>query len=748
MAKKIEIIKTETANDYTPTAVASTVYSADIKVDGIALDYHAEKGKEALVLVVDGVQRDLIPGKVYEAQDRYQIAVVKVYRVGGPSAAPWSGAREEEKATYYFRQALLVDGGKVKDEYSVKDAIVGGSYDAAKAEGITLDAHGAYFNGILLDNGTEYEIRDSKFYAYGDGGDDLSGWGASIMADNKSKLTVKDSYIETEGAIRCGLYVDNTSIAAVEDSVIYTKETPDTYEEYTALVPAMMKRVPFALGMEGTVRSLNVMADGQGIFKDSIIVSTGWGAISCDSGTAYDICGTYCLDCENVLSGIGTLEVAQPGKEYTAVKEAGGVKYGYTVCGSGYVTYADSGVHNRYKNVEFYSPDYIQIMGSGRSGSEYVDSYLYAGHNAFMTQQSAGGTYELVRTKVDTVDALLQIKSGAANTGFSNIIVDDSQIHFSGKSTRAKDGILVELVESDDAGNPGITTYTINDHAEEAEATSSSVADCNATFRNGDYTGDIYNCIYNYRQVLNVTVENAALKGTVSSSRAVHVDLEGNVVPNGTVLNAFLGSKEYDHADYMAEKGGQSGDCLIIGRYCHTAAPMLNNPVNMTLSRSKWIVTGNGYLNELSVDALEDITADTPVTVEVKKLTAAGKAYKDGSYTVGNVTITVDSTQIEVADNGVADAGQTYGNVIYTFIAATESGEFDSKAVTVKRQNYIDGNLYFKLVPAEGYEIVSFTGKGGSISKNTAGGELGIYEYVLSPEEGSAAMDVNIVVKK
>lgn len=194
------------------------------------------------------------------------------------------------------------------------------------ANGITIHADGAHFNGILLDNGTEYEIKNSEFYAYGDGGDDLAGWGASIMADNKSKLEIKDSYIETAGAIRCGLYVDNTSVADVKDTVIYTKETLDTYEEFANLVPAMMKRVPFALGMEGTVRSLNVMADGQGIFKDSIIVSTGWGAISCDSGTAYDICGTYCLDCENVLSGIGVLEIAQEGKEYTAVKEVNGKK--------------------------------------------------------------------------------------------------------------------------------------------------------------------------------------------------------------------------------------------------------------------------------------------------------------------------------------------------------------------------------------------------------------------------------------
>lgn len=744
---KLEIINTKVANDYTSTAVASTVISAAYKEDGTEHTVSAEDGK-TLILVVDGIQKDLLAGKTYEVKEKYSILPVKITRIGGPSAAPWSGAKEEEKATYYFRQALLVDDGKIVPEASATDIIANGSYDEKRADGVTVHADGAHFNGILIDNGTEYEITNSQFYSYGDGGDDLSGWGASIMADNKSKLEITNSYIETAGAIRCGLYVDNTSIADVKDTVIYTKETPDTYEEFANLVPAMMKRVPFALGMEGTVRSLNVMADGQGIFKDCVIVSTGWGAISCDSGTAYDICGTYCLECENVLSGIGTLEIAQDGKEYTAVKEINGVTYGFTVCGSGYVTYADSGVHNLYKNVAFYSPDYIQIMGSGRSGSTYQDSYLYAGHNAFMTQQSAGGTYELIHTTVDTVDALLQIKSGAANTGFSNIILDCSKINFSGTSTRTKDGILVELVESDDAGNPGITTYTINDHAKEAVATSSTVADCNATLKNGEYKGDIYNCIYNYKQVLNVELENAVLTGAVSSTTAIHVDLEGNVVPNGTVLNAFMGSKEYDHADYNAEKGGQNGDCLIIGRFRHTVAPMLNNPINLTLKNSKWQVASDGYLNSLAADSLDDIQAASPVTLCVKALQIAGVSYEDGAYTEGNVTITVDSTVIEVADNGIADAGQTYGNVAYTFYAADANGEFDSKSISVKRQNYIDGNLYFTMIPAEGYEILSFDANGGSICKNTTGGELASYEYTLCPDEGTVSMDVNVVIKK
>ena len=745
MSMKLTILRTEVANDYTTTAIASTVTAAEYAVDGKATTMTAAEGC-ALVLVVDGVQRDLLAGCTYEVEDSFTVREVKVYRVGGPSAAPWAGAKEEEKATYWFRQALLVDGGEIVENGSVTEAIVGGKFDEKSAEGITLVAGGTHFNGILLENGAKYAIRGATIMAHGDGGDDLAGWGTAVMADNRSELEIADSYFELDGAIRCALYVDNASIADVHDTVIYTKETEDTCEEFANLTPGMMKRVPFALGMEGTVRSLNVMADGQGKFRNCVVVSTGWGALSTDSGTAYDVCKTYAIDAEDTLSGIGTLEVAQEGKEYTATKTVNGVTYGFTVGGSGYVTYADSGVHNRYRNVEFYAPDYIQVMGSGPSGSTYIDSYLLSGHTAFMTQQSRGGTFELIDTKIDTVDALMQIKSGAANTGFSNLIVDGCEVNFSGTSGRAKDGILTELIESDDAGNPGITTYTICDTAHEAEATSASVADSSATFKNGTYLGDIYNSIYNYRQKLNVTLENATLTGTVSASQAVHVDMEGNVVPNGTVLNAFMGSEEYNHANYAAEKGGFSGECKLIGHFRHTAATMLNNFIDLTLVKSAWNITGEGWLNALTVESLEDLAADKPVTIHVKALTVGGEVYGDGTYTSGNVTIEVDTTVIEVKDNGIVDAGQTYGNVKYAIVAVMEDGTPNSKAIAVRRQNYVDGNLYFTVMPAEGYKVVSVVGEGGTLSANTAGGEVEAYDQVIVPVLGNKEMSVTVTV--
>ena len=125
-----------------------------------------------------------------------------------------------------------------------------------------------------------------------------------------------------------------------------------------------------------------------------------------------------------------------------------------------------------------------------------------------------------------------------------------------------------------------------------------------------------------------------------------------------------------------------------------------------------------------------------------------GESYADGTYTEGHVTVEVDSTVIEVKDNGVVDAGQTYGNVKYALVSLLEDGTPDSKAFTVKRQNYVDGNLYFKLLPEEGYRIVSVSAEGGVLSENTAGGELEAYEQVVVPYLETKEMTVTVTVAR
>lgn len=58
------------------------------------------------------------------------------------------------------------------------------------------------------------------------------------------------------------------------NSVISAYESLSTKEEYDALVVPMMKRTPFALGMEGVVRATNVLGSATATYEDSIVVSS------------------------------------------------------------------------------------------------------------------------------------------------------------------------------------------------------------------------------------------------------------------------------------------------------------------------------------------------------------------------------------------------------------------------------------------------------------------------------------------
>ena len=332
----LEITAVSYENGLTTTGRASTVNSVSYTVDGgEEITETADSGK-VLTLVVDGAQEELEEGAVYTVDSSFQVVETTVYKTGGPSAPPWQP--DSDKSTYYFRQALLIDDGTLLEDGSVTAAVVGGSYDSSSATGITVTSNGSHFNGLYVTGNSQYTVSDSEFYAYGDGGDDFSGWGAAVMADENTDLTIDSTYIETAGTIRTAVWVGGNSKTTVNNSLIYSQETQDDYDTYSALVPAMMKRVPFALGMEGTIRATNVLNAGQAVYNNSMIISTGWGALSTDSGTAYSQTGTYALEVNDSIAGIGTVEEANAAKNYDAVFELNGKTYGFTMGGSGYVT--------------------------------------------------------------------------------------------------------------------------------------------------------------------------------------------------------------------------------------------------------------------------------------------------------------------------------------------------------------------------------------------------------------------------
>lgn len=527
-------------------------------------------------------------------------------------------------AQYTFRSALAVDENGIVADETIPALLTKAEYDEKGISSGELNSYGPFFNGIIVDS-AEYTISDMTITGIGDGANDFTGNAAMVLAKGTADVTIEDSAIITEGVIRTAAAVNGNAILRIDNSVVYAQETADTQEEYDALVVPMMKRTPFALGLEGVIRATNVLGAGQGIYTDSLIVSTGWGVLSTDSGNGYDRVGTYALDVSNTTAGTGTVVVIEDGvsgepsgETYFDTKTVGGVTYGYIAGGSGYVAYADSGVWDKFDNVKFYGGNEVQIMASSNSSAFYTNSLLESGHIGVMTQQNAGGTISIVDSVMNVGETGVQIKSGAANNGYTNVIIDNTEVNFTNDSIWG--GTLVELVESDDAGNPGNTSFTVNDLGDEAtQATATTaVSDSNATLANGEYTGNVWNNIYNKFQVLNLTLDNATVNGTISSSYGYHLNDDGTRMENGTVLEADT------TGNYL--KSGVS-DYHKIGAQYNVANEQVSNPLNVTLTnKSVWnVVLADGtcgeadacYINDLTVEKGSSVESDKPVTIHV-----------------------------------------------------------------------------------------------------------------------------------
>ena len=612
------IATTATEDDTINSPSASSNITSVTLSDGSVVE--AEDGG-VLTLVVDGDHYDILDyvedGASLEP-GTYSFESTAVSTASSEMAKFMNMAGNT--AQYTYRAALTVNADGIVEDETIPSLLTKATYDASGISDGELNSYGPFFNGIVVDS-AEFTISNMNITGIGDGANDFQGNAAMVLAKGTSDVTIEDSVIITEGVIRTAAAVLGNGILRINGSVIYAQETADTQEEYDALVVPMMKRTPFALGLEGVVRTTNVLGAGQGIYDNSLIVSTGWGVLSTDSGNGYDKVGTYALNVTNTTAGTGTIEILEPGAStegYFDVRTVGGVTYGYKAGGSGYVAYADSGVWDKFDNVKFYGGNEVQIMASSNSSAFYTNSLLESGHIGVMTQQNAGGTISIVDSVLNVGETGVQIKSGAANNGYTNVIIDNTKVNFTNDSIWG--GTLVELVESDDAGNPGNTSFTVNDLGDEAtQATATAVvSDSNATLANGEYTGNIWNNIYNKYQVLNVTLDNAVVNGSISSSYGYHLNDDGTRMENGTVLQADT------TGNYLT-----SGvtDYHKIGAQYNVANEQINNPLNLTLTNgATWnVVLADGtcgeaeacHVNDLIVEAGSAIEAAEPVTIHV-----------------------------------------------------------------------------------------------------------------------------------
>lgn len=556
--------------------------------------YRAAPGKE-VTMTVSGVGTNMKPG-TYE-NVTLTVTDSHLKTTGGPGGAH----------THHYRAALFVDGGKIVEEKSVRAAILDGEVSGAAAKNLKIDDHQHLFNGVMITGG-KYAIDGADLNFIGNGGNDFQGYGAGVMTTGDADVTVTNSRIHVEGAIRSAVWCGGESHLKVTDSVIDSIDADPFDNDFRSLSVPMMKCVPFALGLNGNCRATNVLDAGQVTYENCVVVADNWAPLSTDSGFP-----PTSLTTKNVLAGVGRVEEAKPGKEYTATKTIGGKTWGFCLGGSGYIAYGDGGVTNHFEDCQFYSPDYIFIC-TGVQPMTFKNVTGKANRALVMWHQARGGQLKIEGGAFEIEKCAFQIKSGA-------------YVHIDMKGTDlklGKGGVLIQQLESDDAGGIITRKYEVpmqEDDWSTVAPAQNEIPDSTAVFTDETLTGDIFNSVYGNRHGLAVTLKNTTLTGVVSSSNANHLMADGTVAPGGTVFEQDNHWDAKTTADY---KVVDPKAYLYAGRLKNTPSAPVNNPVKLCLEDdSVWNVTGTSYLSELTIG--KGCTVNGSITVDGKTVSGEGR---------------------------------------------------------------------------------------------------------------------------
>lgn len=583
-----------------------------------------------LTMTVDGKETAIRQGEAYSGN-----IVLKATPL-----IPQLGSVATGKAdNYKHRTALYVDDTGIVDSYSVLDAILqksGSTVDADGVDNITVNSSTSGFSSIIVENNggsstKRFSIKNSIFNALtdSDGSDvsDFTGYGSTIGAYGNVNLDIDNVEVNTTGVAKVAFLADNGADILVKNSKfsVLGGTLFEGYKNNAAF--SDMVAPPWVLGISGNARGTNLLGeDSTSTFVDSDFETTGWGVLSVDAGSDGVI---------NVINS--TLKtLSNTGYGIYAIGDAVETFYGTTFNVGTYPAILTGG------SLRFTSSEGIDTYDTVNGLGEKVYSDITSNREDGVTKVTSqfgvmahdGGDIILEKgTVFNTKNAAFLIKNGVVD-----ISVDDSILN-------VEDGIILQMIDNDDSAvgvDPdGTVMPTFNTTYSEAEgylteAYGDTTTDAvTAKFTNVDLVGDMYNATGYVADAKGLKVtfgEGATLEGAISSSSAMHVQME-------------LGEDGY-YYDYVKDAGGnyvQATDFTINEYYLlgHVANKAYSNGTN-TVSAileddAVWTVTDTSYLNSLTVGS--EAAVDGKMTVNgVDTLIVPGTTY------TGDVVLTAADT--------------------------------------------------------------------------------------------------------
>jgi hypothetical protein len=400
--------------------------------------------------------------------------------------------------------------------------------------------------------------------------------------------------IHTTGFLRDAFIADNHAQITVNDSTITTMGANPLTQAYSGYEnsanQSAMISPPWVLGIQGGVRSANVLGDNATLSVINSEISSGsWAVLSTDA------CSNPVI---NVLdSSLSILPESEGGMS------SGNFPYS-SQYGSGYGSYLIGNAVQSFYGVSISGTTYGAILTGGTATYQSSNGSItltnangetigsYTGQNQVSTVDSVFGFMShndgtinvLDGTEVNAQDAVFLYKAGNVTFNADNA------------SLNSNSGVILQMIDNDDStvgaqngsGGPVFNT-TFSEEAgwpsENGSVTASGGQGntVNLNLTNGTYTGNVYNGTGYYNQSgdsLNVDLgAGATLNGVISLSETRHVDENGDQNTEFTI-------NEYYYLGHVENRAYDNESSKI-------AVALSDGAV--------WVVTDTSYITSLTV---------------------------------------------------------------------------------------------------------------------------------------------------
>ena len=489
----MSVLGTAALADASVTRTDTVTVNADGTIDGY--DGH-------VTLLVDGVETALTPGTytgdvVVAVTDGFTVQGSASQEPGGgpPPGSGGSGEADGERHvgslnktilgnelrsarnSTDYRTAIYVDENGVSGDFSVLEAVRGGSVSDDAAVGVTVTAESDTFGGLVVES-APYTLTEANIAldtdAVGGTTNDFSGLGAAISAYGRGTLlTIEDSAIETTGVVKPALFIGGGADVIVKNTSL-TANGGTVYDTYLSNAnQGTMIGAPWHLGINnarGNSRCVNLMgAQSTETVVDSAVTAAGWGGLSVDDGSYMRMDVIHST--VDVDEGYGAFAIGQVTENWRGSDIHAGVLDFILMGGHVNIGAYTGGEEIAVKRMEvkdngegidnYYAQETDEVvttvksdaLPSGERKTSHIvsDRFGFEAHS-MMLNDTVNAVTLTEGTEVETGEAAFIVKSG-----FAEITVDDASVS-AGVSPYTGERVFLQMMDNDD-GFCGLTNF-------------------------------------------------------------------------------------------------------------------------------------------------------------------------------------------------------------------------------------------------------------------------------------------------